>query len=182
MVTGPESMLKDIDYALVEVDMGGNHLTESIATSGSIVLKNQYGDNIESRFIKLSKSTAQVNIPVFGYKELPLNVSTKYGYYDEKYVDLSIEPKSIRVKGDPVVLAGIESIDITSLDEKSIKENTELIVDISLPSNVFPVDGEPSSATVSVNLKGFARKSIAVKSKNFEITGAGDKKYSAYRL
>ena len=49
------------------------------------------------------------------------------------------------------------------------------MVDINLPSNVFTVEGEPSIASVYVDLKGLERKTFFVKSKNIEIIGADGK-------
>ena len=175
MVTGPASIIEDIDHALVEIDLKDAHLTESLSTSGEILLKNQNGGNVESKFVKLSKTSAQVNIPVFGYKEIPLNILTKYGFYTDKTASISIEPATVKVKGDPSTLNSIEYINISTLDEKTIKENTELLVDINLPSNVFTVEGEPSTASVYVDLKGLERKTFFVKSKNIEIIGADGK-------
>ena len=176
MVTGPSSIISDIDHALVEINLNDANLTESLSTSGEIVLKNQNGGNIESKFVKLSKTTAQVDIPVFGYKEIPLSVQTKHGFYTAKTASVSVEPATIRVKGDPSILESIDKIDITTLDEKTIRENTELLVDITLPSNLYAVEGESTTASVSVDLKGLDRKTFHVKSKNIEIIGADGKK------
>ena len=97
MVTGPSSIIDDIDHALVDIDLKDAHLTESLSTSGEIVLKNQNSGNIDSKFVKLSKTTAQVQIPVFVYKEIPLSVQTKYGFYTDKTASITIEPATVKV-------------------------------------------------------------------------------------
>jgi len=176
MVTGPSSIINDIDHALVDIDLKDTQLTESLSTSGEIVLKNQNNGNVDSKFVKLSKATAQVQIPVFVFKEIPLSVLTKYGFYTDKTASITIEPSTVKVKGDPNVLESIDTINITTLNEKTIKENTDLIVDISLPSDVVSVQGQPATASVSVELKGLERKTFFVKSKNIEIIGADGKK------
>lgn len=175
-VTGPESILNEIDKGVVEVNMGDEHLTHSITTDGTIVLKNQNGESIESRFIKLSKNTVSVTIPVYGFKDIPLSVSTKYGFYNKDTASISVDPKTIKVKGEPAALQNIDVIDITTIDEKKISESTDLIVDISLPENVYAVDGEPTDATVSINLKNLVKKTFIVDKKNINVINAGDQK------
>jgi len=146
-VTGPESVIREIDHGLVEVDLGGEFITKSITTEADVLLKSQNGEDIESRYLKLSKTSIQVNVPVYGFKNVPLRVTTKNGFYTEKLTDVTVSPEIIKVKGEPSVLQNVDSIDVTVIDEKRIGENTQLEVDIILPDNVYPVTGEPETAT-----------------------------------
>lgn len=172
-VTGPDSILKDIDKGLVEINMGDEHLTESITTDGTIVLKDQNGRTIESKYIKLSKSTVRVYVPVYGYKDIALKVGTKHSYYNKNIATVSVDPEYIKVYGEPSVLQQFDYVEITTIDEKRIGSSTELIVDIDLPDNTFAVAGEPTSATVSVELKGLITRTFVVD--NIKILNADDK-------
>lgn len=63
------------------------------------------------------------------------------------------------------------------IDEKRIGENTQLEVDIILPDNVYPVTGEPETATVNIKLSGLVRSTFEVE--NITIINTGDKKVKA---
>lgn len=176
-VTGPESVIREIDHGLVEVDLGGEFITKSITTEADVLLKSQNGEDIESRYLKLSKTSIQVNVPVYGFKNVPLRVTTKNGFYTEKLTDVTVSPEIIKVKGEPSVLQNVDSIDVTVIDEKRIGENTQLEVDIILPDNVYPVTGEPETATVNIKLSGLVRSTFEVE--NITIINTGDKKVKA---
>ncbi|MBE6587191.1 MAG: hypothetical protein E7647_02105 [Ruminococcaceae bacterium] len=171
-VTGPESVINEIDKAVVEVNMGDEHLTQSISTDGTIVLKRQNGETVDSRYLKLSKNTVSVNIPVLGFKSVPLRVSTKHGFYTNDNSTLTVEPQTIRIKGEPSALQNIEYIDITTIDEKKIGGDTELNVDINLPENVYAADGQPTVATVSIKLNNFIKKTFVIE--KFLVINSGD--------
>lgn len=176
-VTGPESVIREIDHGLVEVDLGGEFITKSITTEADVLLKSQNGEDIESRYLKLSKTSIQVNVPVYGFKNVPLRVTTKNGFYTEKLTDITVSPEIIKVKGEPSVLQNVDSIDVTVIDEKRIGENTQLEVDIILPDNVYLVTGEPETATVNIKLSGLVRSTFEVE--NITIINTGDKKVKA---
>lgn len=171
-VTGPESVICDIDKGVVEINMGDEHLTQSLVADGNIVLKNQNGETVESKYLKLSKSTVTVSIPVYTFKELPLRVTGKHGYYNSSNSEITVEPRTVKVKGETSILKNLDFIDVTAIDEKKISADTEFIVDISLPESVYAVEGEPTDATVSVDLKGFIVKTFVVE--NIKIINAGD--------
>ncbi len=171
-VTGAESVINEVAKGVVEVNMGDQHLTQSVTTDGTIVLKNQNGENVDSRYIKLSKSNVSVNIPVYGFKDVPLRVATKYGFYNDTNSKVTVTPEKIRVKGEPSALVNIEYIDVTTIDEKKIGGDTDLNVDITLPENVFPADGEPTEATVSIKLNNFIKKTFVIE--KFLIVNSGD--------
>lgn len=171
-VTGPESTVKEVYYALVEVNMGDEHLTHSVTTDGNIILKNQNDEEVDARYLKLSKNTVQVTVPVYSYKTVNLKANTKHGLYNKDNAEIIINPSTLKIKGDPGVLENINDINITTIDEKNISASSELMVDITLPENVFPVEGEPTDAKVIVQLKGLVKKTFAVD--NIVLINGGD--------
>lgn len=173
-VTGPESTVKEVYYALVEVNMGDEHLTHSVTMDGNIILKNQNDEDVDARYLKLSKNTVQVNVPVYSYKTVNLKVNTKYGFFTKDNSEIIITPPTLKIKGDPGVLENINDIYITTIDEKNIGASTELMVDITLPENVLPVEGEATGAKVVVQLKGLIKKTFAVD--NIKLINGGDDK------
>ena len=171
-VTGAESVISEIDKGVVEVNMGDQHLTQSITTDGTIVLKNQNGENVDSRYIKLSKTNVSVNIPVYGFKIVPLRAPTKYGFFTKDNSAITIAPEKVKVKGEPSALSNIEFIDVTTIDEKKIAGDTVLSVNIALPENVYLAEGESDNATVSIKLSNFIKKTFVID--EFLIRNSGD--------
>ena len=172
-VTGPESVIKEINHAAVEVNFGGAELEHSETRDGNIVLKNQNNEQIASKYLKFSKNTVQVTVPVYTYENIPLRAIGKYGYYNKNNSKITVSPETVRVKGEAAILDTIDHIDITTIDEKNFSESTEIIADITLPENVFPVEGQPTVATVSIELKGMTEKTFICK--NIVIKNASDK-------
>lgn len=171
-VTGAESVINEIEKGVVEVNMRDQHLTESVTTDGVIVLKNQNGETVDSRYIKLSKTHVSVNIPVYGFKNVPLKVSTKYGFLNKDNSTITVEPEKIRIKGEPSALSNIEYIEVTSIDEKKIAGDTELSAHITLPENVYLAEGQSDNATVNIKFNNFIKKTFVIE--KFLITNSGN--------
>ncbi|MDD6095113.1 MAG: CdaR family protein [Clostridia bacterium] len=174
-VTGAETVLRDISYALVDVNMADRNLTESFTTDGTVILCDSADNTIENRYIKLSQNTAKVTVPVYTFKEVTLRADCKYGYYNADNTEITVEPKTITVKGDKSVVESLKEISVTTLNEKTLREDTKLSVDITLPDGVYPVSGQPTTADVNVKFKDLVRRSLTVK--NITVKNAGNIKY-----
>ena len=174
-VTGAESVLNNVSYAQVDVNLTGNNMTESFTADGTIVLYDAADNIIENKYIKLSQNTAKVTVPVLTTKEIKLTAAAKYGFYKPSNSEITISPATLTVKGDPKTLKNLKELEITTLNEKNIKEDSVLTVDVSLPDGVLPVQGQPDKVNVSVKLKNMLRRSMTVK--NFDIKNAGNMKY-----
>lgn len=162
-VTGPSSVISDISYASVDVNMGDNYVSESMVTDGNIVLMNSKDEPVESRYLKLSQNSVKVSVPVFAYKDISLKAAYKYGYFENDNTKVTIDPETVRVKGDPSKLKSLDSLVITTLDEKSITDDKRLLVDIITPDGITLADGEPDVAIVDINRSGMTKRALSVK-------------------
>lgn len=174
-VTGAETVLKNISYALADANMADKNLTESFTTDSNITLCDSADNPVESKYIKLSQMTAKVTVPVYTSKEVKLTAVGKNGFYNDNFANITVEPKTIKVKGDKSVIDSLEEISVTSIDEKSIREDTKLSVDITLPDGVYPVTGEPTTADVNVKFRNMLKRSVTIK--NVNVKNADDLKY-----
>lgn len=174
-VTGAETVLRNISYVMVDVNMSDRNLTESFTTDGNIVLCDATGNPVDSKYLKLSQTTAKVSVPVYTFKEVALTATGKYGYYTSKTAELTVEPKTIMVKGDKSVMDGLKEISVTTVNEKTIREDTKLTVDIKLPDGVLAVAGQTTTANVNIKFKDLVRRSFTVK--NINVKNAGNLKY-----
>ncbi len=159
-VSGPKAILDDIDFAQVSLDAGA--IESSVSMVGTLELISLSGDAITNPYVRLSKTEVKVNIPVYCYKELKLTAATKYGYYTGDNCRITIDPETVTVKGDPTVLADMEELVVTTLDEKSITEDSSLIVRVNVP-DTLTLDEESATATVSVRHIGTKTKTFNVK-------------------
>ncbi|MBS5725182.1 MAG: hypothetical protein KHW59_05290 [Clostridiales bacterium] len=159
-VSGPKAILDDIDYAQVSLEAGS--IESSVSMVGTLELISLSGDVITNPYIRLSQTEVRVNIPVYCYKELKLTAATKYGYYTEENTRITIEPEEVTVRGDPAVLAEMEELVVTTLDEKAITGDSSLIVQINVPDTVTLVE-DSATATVAVRHVGTITKTFNVR-------------------
>lgn len=167
-VTGPADVLDSITHAQVTVDVG--KLTKSVTTSGTIVL---YADStpITNPYVKVSESDVTVRIPVYTEKEVDLSVEFKYGYFNDNNTSITIEPSTIRIKGDPTELEKINSVEIMTIDEKKLTGTTSTSTAvIELPDTVENVSRIDSATVTVTQINTFTRvinvSNISVKNPN----------------
>ena len=164
-VSGPKTFLDNIDFAQVSLDAGT--IESSVSMVGALDLIGLSGEVISNPYVRLSKTEVKVNIPVYCYKELTLTAATKYGYYTEENSRITIDPETVTVKGDPAVLANMDELVVTTLDEKSISEDSSMIVRINVPDTIT-LDEDSATATVAVRHIGTKSKTFNVK--NIKVT------------
>lgn len=174
MISGPQNLLDEIDYAAVYLDVGS--ISSSVSTVEQITLVNNAGEDISNPFIKMSKTEVKVSIPLYSYKELEVYVPTKYGYYNEKNSMITVNPEKIAVKGDPTVLDSLSKISTTVIDETKITSDSTLKVGLVMPENVTLADGEVSNVSVSIAHRGTITKKVIVD--DIEVEGADGRDYS----
>ncbi len=170
-VEGPVSLIDQIDYAAVEIDMGDNFLTQTLTTDGDIVLHTKNGERFENKdlkMLKISDSIVHVTVPIYSQKEVPLVAEGKYGYYNSSNTEISITPAKIKIMGEPYVIESIDSINVADIDEKKTTEaEVEFESDIELPDGVFFVSGQSTVANIKLKHIGLSVKKFNVR--NIEI-------------
>ncbi|MBO4220610.1 MAG: hypothetical protein J5933_06780 [Clostridia bacterium] len=163
-VSGPITVLDTIDRAEVSVgDLG--QLTGTVTASGMINLCDASGNKVSSQFIKLSQDSMKVTVPVYEYKNIPVTVSYKYGYYNDRNVTVTTSPQTIRIKGDVETLKGIDDY-IIEVDEKKITDDRTITEAVSLPAGIENVD---MTESVEVKIIHKNTKTRRVVLSNFKI-------------
>ncbi len=163
-VTGPEKIISKIQYAVLTADLDHRLLTGTVIYSGRLSVVDSEGNNISNSYVKLSTSDVTATIPVYKYREVPITVKYKYGYFNSQNCDAKISPKSIKVKGEAGV---VDSLVIEyEIDEKKVTKNAEFSFKIELPEGVKNLSSD-NSAIVSLSLKNLSTKELNVK--NIEI-------------
>lgn len=158
-VSGPATVIDAAEAAVVDLELG--ELTTGISARGALRVVTEDGATVDNPYLTLSQNSVGVDVPVYIEKEIPITVGTKHGYFSEANAVVSVTPKAIAVRADPMLISGVESFEIATIDEKKINSNETQIVAISLPSGVENLSGI-SSASISVTHKNTVKKSIVV--------------------
>lgn len=145
-VTGPAAELEKVAYARLSIDLG--RISKSITATGKPVLVDANGEEIESAYVKLQTGEVSVQVPVYTYKDVYLSASYKYGFYNSSNVAVKFTPETVRLKGDPDILATVDTVSIL-IDEKSVLADGVLNLDIPKLNGVENAGGITSvSASV----------------------------------
>ncbi len=137
-VTGPAAEVEKVAYALLSIDLG--RINKSITATGRPVLVDETGAEIDSAYVKLQTGEVSVQVPVYTYKDVYLAASYKYGFYNTSNVTVNFTPESIRLKGDPDILATIDTVNIL-IDEKKVLDDGVLNVEIPKITGVENASG-----------------------------------------
>ena len=160
-MTGPKNVIDSIDYAIVDVDFSSlgiiSETTSSVRTLG---LVDKDGNTVSNPYLKLSRNEVKVTLPVYTEKEVPLSVSYMYGYFNEKNVEITITPETVRVKGDPAALSSLETLNVTQIDETAVTGDTTSVYTLA-DTDYYSVLGD-RNVTVSIKHVGTLVKTYSV--------------------
>ena len=125
------------------------------------------GNAVDMEYLTLGAKTVLVAVNVSAEKTVPLEVTYKYGYINNRNIKVTLNPSSVKIKGDPQVLKNIESIKLPEIDETTISDDVHKVTMPILPSGVSLVDKniqfsadlallKTKSGTVSISSKNIA--------------------------
>ena len=128
-ISGPQSLVSQVDRAVVEANVEG--LTESINITEPIRLYDADGNEITSSRITKSVSTSNVSISILQTKEIPVTASAS-GEPAAGYAatgEVTCAPDRITVAGRSSALANLNEIVIPA-DELDLTGATEDVVEL----------------------------------------------------
>lgn len=156
-VSGPSSTVNKIRVAKLIVDVEGKDLSQSFTHNGSVVLLDENGDEINSRYLEITPSTVTAEIKVIAEREIPVTVKFKHGFLSEDNCNVALSIKTVKVKGEVSVLdnATIECI----IDEKTLKNGESAIYGLI---SEWEIECDTKSVSATVELKNTAEKTLTV--------------------
>nr|MBQ4319750.1 hypothetical protein [Clostridia bacterium] len=157
-VTGPESVLETIDCARAELALG--QVSSSVVIVSGLKLVDEAGNPITSTYVSMSAVTVTATVPVYMYKSLPLDADYAYGYLNDKNSRMTIDPPTIRVKGEVGVVEPMTKISLGAIDEKKLVTDS-VQMSVNLPGDLVNVDGI-DEATVHVEHIGTSTADFVV--------------------
>jgi len=155
-VWGPEKIVSQIHYVFVPILR--ENLSTTITDEFEFILLNEHEDEIDEvlrESIELSQETIRVTIPIRQIKEVPLRVNLVHGAgSSDVNTTVDIQPKTIKISGDPVAIREIDHIMLGTIDMLSFGlTDTFQFPVIILQEHINNVSNEPV-ATVLVEVLG----------------------------
>lgn len=163
-VTAPQSVLDTIVSAKAAYDISG--LRESTETTIGYALIDSAGAEVKSPYLTCSTPSIQLQLNVRQTGEIPLLLGVSdFGFITDKLVNVTMEPASIKVNGNPEVVSTLNHIDLGSIDLEKIFTTEEFVFDLPviLPNGVTAEDNI-SSVRVTVDPAGLTKTSIRISS------------------
>lgn len=162
-VSGPESVVSQIDHVVASIDVTG--MTEDVVASVIPMLYDSEGNAIDKSELTLNLSTVTVTAKILDIKDVSLifNVSgtPAEGY---AYMSMEFEPKTIAIKGTASALNTVTAINIpeSALDISGAKEDITQVIDVAeyLPNGVTAADAANAKVTVTVHIAKLSTKTI----------------------
>lgn len=173
-ISGPESIVSQIDSVAVNVDVSG--MTSDISTAESIVLYDAEGREVPQAELTLSRDSVNVTVEIWGTKAVPVSFSytgvPAVGYGTTGIVTSTLS--SILISGRRPALDAVSSITVPSsaIDITDARGPVEVQIDVSryLPEGIIVVSGNESTiAVVTVAVQALSTKNVEVPTSNISI-------------
>ena len=159
-ISGPESVVDQIDHAAITIDCEGR--TETIYESCRYVLQDKKNTPVDAAWITTNVSEVKVYLPVSMVKKIPLKVTlVDGGGATEDTTTVQIEPKEISVSGSETALNALTELNLGTIDLSQITEDTVMEFEINLPEGVNNVSNLPTAA-VSISFPKLATREFTV--------------------
>ena len=162
-ITGPETVLAQISNAVVWLEEIG--IDRTVERTMGYTLVDSEGNKVELEYyisLDFMPGEVQITVPVNKTKNVGLDVEfIDGGGITKDNVTYSIDPETIKVKGDAAVLDGLNSITLSRIDLSAISGNGSHEYDIMLPNGCESISGE-TKATVAIEISGVQSRSMSV--------------------
>lgn len=160
-VAGPKSVVDQITTAVITLDLEGR--SESISDKFTYTLCDAGGKPVDAKLIVTNVAEVNLTLRIMRVKEiaLTLNVVEGGGATAQTSV-ITIDPPTIRISGSDVLLEGLESLELGTIDLREMPADTELTFPIKLPEGITNETGV-AEATVNVSFPKLATRTMTVK-------------------
>lgn len=169
-VTGPSSVIEQIDHAKIDVDLTDR--VESISENYRYTLCDAEDNPVDVAMVTTDVAEVHLDVKIQRFKQIPLTMQLTYGGgATEESVKVSIEPATISVSGGEALLADLNEIQLGSLDLTTIEEDVEDTYEILLPEGITNLS-ELTEAHVKISFVNLAIKEFEVS--NIKATNVPD--------
>ena len=163
-ISGPESAISKIEYAMIYVDFAGR--TESISADMEYTLCNEARQrvDVDAQLVTTNVPTIRMDMKIHRYMELPLAVELiSGGGATEENCTVTITPiDKLTVSGEDRILKNMDAIVIGSVDLAKLQEDTTMKLPLTMPEGVTNRTEGYEEVEVKLELKGLRTKTLQV--------------------
>ena len=173
-VSGPASIVNKIVSVVATIDVDG--MSMNLSDNVIPALYDADGQEIDTTKLKLSNTTVTISAKILSVKEIPLVFSTSgVPYGDNRVVEISSKPETIKVKGSSTTLNPLSSLNIPGdvLNVSGASEDITTTIDISeyLPDGVELVNASDATVTVTVRIEAYELKKFNLSTSQINVNG-----------
>lgn len=159
-VSGPESVMSQIDCAVIQVDLTDQD--ETMVGEYAYTLCNADKEPVDVKLVTTNVESVNITVKIQRIKEIELRVKVvDGGGATEETSSITIQPMKIRVSGSDVLLEQLEYLEIGTINLAELLKDQELSFPITLPEGVTNETGI-TEATVKVRFPGLMIRSFNV--------------------
>lgn len=159
-VSGPESVLEQIDHARIDVDLEDR--TETISEAFIYTLCDAEGRAVNVEKITTHVAEVRLDLKIQYYKEIKLIYTlVEGGGANQSNTTIELKPETVRVSGGEAVLAELNEINLGTINLAEISSATQLTFPINLPEGVTNLTGV-TEAVADVQFIGLGTKELTI--------------------
>lgn len=159
-VTGVKSQVESLDRAIVIVD--DTNLNGSVIKNMDYSLVDTEGNVVELSDFTVDEESVAVSIEVRSVKSVPLYVVFESGGgATEANITCEIKPASVTISGDEAVLAGINKLQIDTVNLSAVTDDSNYSKPIILPDGVTNESGV-TNAQIFLTVSGLSKRTMSI--------------------
>lgn len=165
-VTGPKTVVNQIRKATAVVPAeDSTGLTKTTSVLASFTFLDEKNQPVDQTHLTSEPNDYSVTIPVYAMAKLPLTINLiSSDTVDKNSVKATIDPQEIAVYGAEEVISKLTAISLgdLQLSTVSLDEDDPITIPIELPAGVTRVQGEATSAKVTIQAVGMSTREMPV--------------------
>lgn len=165
-VTGPKTIVNQIRKATAVVPAeDSTGLTKTTSVLASFTFLDEKNQPVDQTHLTSEPNDYSVTIPVYAVAKLPLTINLiSSDTVDKNSVKATIDPQEIAVYGAEEVISKLTAISLgdLQLSTVSLDEDDPITIPIELPAGVTRVQGEATSAKVTIQAVGMSTREMPV--------------------
>lgn len=165
-VTGPKTVVNQIRKATAVVPAeDSTGLTKTTSVLASFTFLDEKNQPVDQTHLTSEPNDYSVTIPVYAVAKLPLTINLiSSDTVDKNSVKATIDPQEIAVYGAEEVISKLTAISLgdLQLSTVSLDEDDPITIPIELPAGVTRVQGEATSAKVTIQAVGVSTREMPV--------------------
>ncbi len=172
LVSGPATEIEKISHAEVVVER--EEIDRTVTFDSTFELVDFDGNIVESDDLMVGLETVNVSLTVKATKEVPFVIDlVDGGGATIQHANVTYEPKTITISGDPSILEGVNNINLGTIDLATVDPVLTEEYVIIIPNETENVTGT-TEVTVNVEVLGLEKEKLDVSNINFTVTNLSE--------